>query len=109
MWKKLKITCTVLGAIALMVAGGFFAFGAAATFLMNLGIKLHSNYEYYGQMFYGGYPSLVFIFGISAIGFLAPGFIIWWLHKRAWQVSLLTLFIVMTLVAVSIAIYTWSF
>ena len=103
MRKSLRIAVTVAGALALMVACGSLAFVAAITFFMNLGLKLHGNYEYYG-----GTPALVFIFGFSVIGFLAPGGIIWYLHKHSWRISLRTLLIAMTIVAAILGSYAMS-
>ena len=68
MWK-------ILGTLALMVTSGMVALAAAIFILMDLGSRLHDNYEYYGK-----YPAL--FFGPAAIAFLAPGVVVWYLHKR---------------------------
>lgn len=92
----LKILCV----LATMVACGAVAFGAAVTFLMHLGLKLHDNYEYYRGPF-----GVAFIVGSTIVGFVAPAIIAWYLGKRSWQVSLRDLFIAMFIVAVLIGIY----
>ena len=68
MWK-------IVGTFASMVASGFVAFYVAIYILMQLGSRFHDNYEFYGQ-----FPALFLV--PAAIGFLAPGMIVWHLHKR---------------------------
>lgn len=107
MWKMRKILL-VLGTYALMVVCGVAAYVMALMFLMELGTKLHGNYEYYGS-----FSVVVLIYVAGAMGFLAPGFIVWHLcnrHNRelSWQFSLRTLLIAMTLVAVTFGIIAVS-
>jgi len=99
MWTLLKI----VGTLALMVTCGFIAFGTAASFLMNLGLKLHDNYEHYG-----GFLGLVFVIGSGTIGFVTPAILVWYLDKNSWRISLRALFIVMFVVAVILAVYSLS-
>ena len=68
----------ILGTLALMVVCGVVAYVATLTSLMELGSKLHNNYEHYG-----GYPAGVLIYGCGIIGFLVPGVVVWYLHRRA--------------------------
>lgn len=103
MGKSLRRVVTGLGAVVLMGACGLVAYVGALTFLMNLGLKLHDNYEYYG-----GFCGSIFIFGSGAIGFAAPGAILWHLRNRNVRFSIRTIFIVMTAVAVIVAIYALS-
>src|ERR1044072_3189324 len=60
----------------LMVAGGIGAYVMAIMFLMNLGLKLHVNYEYYGQT-----PAVSLLVLAGALGFLAPGITVWYLRS----------------------------
>lgn len=104
MWKSWRNIVTVVGALALMVACGLAAYVGALTFLIQLGSKIHGNYEYYGR-----YPSSgVFIFASGAIGFVIPGVILWHLRNHNFRFSLRTLFIVLTVVAIITAIYAVS-
>jgi hypothetical protein len=93
----------ILGMLVLMTACGGAAAGAAVTFLMNLGLKLHNNYEYYG-----GNPGLLFALACGAIGFFTPGLVAWHLRKHSWQVSLRTLLVAMFVVTALVGIYSLS-
>jgi len=97
MAKLLKI----LGTFALMLAGGAAAFGGMLVFLMNLGLKRHGSYEYYG-----GNLGEFLCFGAATLGFLLPGFAVWRLSRpeRQWQFSLRSMLIAMTLVALLLGI-----
>jgi hypothetical protein len=99
----IRTTLKILGTLALMVTCGVIAFGAAVSFLMNLGLKLHDNYEYYG-----GFLGLVFTIGSGAIGFVAPTILVWHLDKNSWRVSLRALFIAVFVVAVLLGAYSLS-
>ncbi len=72
---------------------------------MNLGLKYHGNFEYYR-----GYSTMILIYAFGALGFLAPGVILWNLQNRTppWQFSLRALLIAMALIAVLVTIYTFS-
>ena len=70
MWK-------ILWTLALMVVCGVVAFVATLASLMELGLKLHNNYEYYG-----GYPAVLLIYGCGIIGFLAPAVVVWYLQRQ---------------------------
>jgi hypothetical protein len=109
MWKTLKIVGAVLGTFALMLACGFAALGGAVTFLMRLGSKLHHG-EGAGEYYFVAhqYVTPVFICGIAALGFLAPGGIVWYLYKHSWRVSLRMLLVAVTVVAVILAIYFYT-
>lgn len=87
----------VVGALLVMAACGVAAFVATITFFMNLGLKRHGNYEYYGS-----WPVAGLIYLAGAIGFLAPGMVMWRLRARPIpsQFSLRSVLIAMTLVAV---------
>lgn len=105
MKNSLRSVVTVLGGFALMVACGLIAFGGAVTFLMNLGLKLHNNYEYYGRFFL----ARAFMYGSGAIGFVTPGVILWQLRNRNVRFSLRLLLLVTTVVAILIGLYGLSF
>ena len=99
----LRSTLKILGLLATMTVGGLAGMFLAITFLMNLGLKLHDNYEYYG-----GLPGKLLVFGSVTIGFFAPLFLVAYLDKNSWRISLRTLFIVITIVAVLLGIYCSS-
>jgi hypothetical protein len=61
----MKSTFFILGIIASMVICGAVALFATILILMQLGLSLHDNYEYYGQ-----YPLLVW--GPAVIAFVMP-------------------------------------
>ena len=77
MLKILKTLTLVLGTLLLMAASGIVALAVPIMFLMELGSRLHGNYEYYGN-----WASALVIWGLAAIAFLAPGVICFILHKR---------------------------
>ena len=106
MWKQLRDVGLVLGTVALMAAGGFAMFYLSLTVAMGLGSKNHGIYDYYGYT----YPFLfvAFMLGTMALGFVAPGVIVWRLHKNSWRFSIRAIFIVMTVVAVLVAIYGYA-
>lgn len=54
---------------------GVICVGIAVVILMQLGIKWHGNYEYYGR-----YPALYLIPGV--IGFFLPPLVRWWIKCR---------------------------
>jgi len=107
--KNVTTLLKVVGTLALMVVSGIVLYVTAILIVMELGIKFHGNFEYYAQ----NYPilGLPFIFGLGAIGFLAPGVVVWHLHKRErpLQFSLRTLLIAMTLICVVLGIGVWFF
>ena len=76
MWKKIVV---IVGTIVLMVAFGLIAYVTAVILFMGLGTKFHGNYEYYGRynLIY------LFLFGSAAVGFLAPGGVVWYLVNQA--------------------------
>lgn len=69
---------------ASMAVGGAVTFFVTILVLTELGTRFHGNYEYYGR-----YP--VLFLGPAALGFLAPGIVIWHLDRRgvqsAWKVA----------------------
>jgi hypothetical protein len=69
--------------------------------LMDLGTKHHNNYEHYGQT-----PAVALIYLAGALGFLAPGVIVWYLRNRpiSWRFSLRALLLVMTVLAVALGL-----
>ena len=60
-----KAIVVAFGSICVMTACGFVTLVVSVMYLMNLGSKLHGNYEYFGN-----YPLLYL--GPAAIGFFAP-------------------------------------
>ena len=109
MGKTLKLAGIVVGALVLMVACGLVAFAGAAAFLMGLGSKLHHS-EGAGEYYFFAHPyaTPVFICGIAALGFVAPGAAVWYLHKHSWRVKFRTLVIAVTTLAVIFGIYAMS-
>jgi len=73
--KKGRPIGKILGTLALMAAGGFAAFTLTTFISMPFGLWLHDD-----AYFYCGYPPL--LLGPAAIGFLAPGVVVWHLHRR---------------------------
>lgn len=69
MWKDLLVLVSMVlcGAITLLLTG---------LVLMNLGTRIHGNYEYYGI----NYPAL--FWGPAILGFLAPAVLTWYLRSR---------------------------
>jgi hypothetical protein len=90
-----------LGTFVLMAVCGIGAFVLTAFSLFELGLALHGNYEIYTQ--YPHSHGIALCFVIGAIGFLAPGFIVWKLHtgyKFPSQFSLRNLLIAATIIAI---------
>ena len=87
--------------LAVMVACGVVASGTAIVFFMNLGLKHHDNYEYYGSL-----PVLLLVYGAGLAGFVIPGLVVWRLRSNEppWQFSLRSLLVAMTVIAVALAI-----
>jgi hypothetical protein len=92
----------VIGMIALMTVCGLVAMLMAASFLMNLGLKLHDNYEYYGAL---AIPVVV-LCGVA--GFAAPALFAWWLKENDWKFGLRDIFVIIAVVAVVLGIYALS-
>jgi hypothetical protein len=67
----------VLGTLGLMAVCGVAAYAVTMLFLMELGRSLRGNFEYYGSV-----GALVMIYSAGAIGFLAPGVVIWLLRNK---------------------------
>jgi hypothetical protein len=89
----------VVGTFILMVCSGAAAAVVATRVLMSLGLKYHDNYEYYGQ------SAAVLLIPIAAfVAFVLPGLIVWRLHRTQWRISLRTLLIGMTVVAVALGL-----
>jgi hypothetical protein len=92
-----------ISALALMVVCGIAAFLAAASFMMNLGLKLHANYEYYGT-----FPSVLFVYGCGVVGFVSPALLVWWLRRNNWKFGLRELLIAVSAIGFLLAAYAWS-
>lgn len=101
-WHLLKAAAT----LALMIACGIVAFATAIAFFMNLGLRHHNNYEYYGSG-----PALVFVFGCGFAGFIFPGLLVWRLSstESPWQFSLRSLLVAVTVIAVALTIVVLVF
>jgi hypothetical protein len=93
----------IIGTFALMATCGAGAFLAMLSYLMTLGMKLHGNKDHYGQT-----PAVALIFVAGAMGFAAPGFIVWCLYNNRWRFTLRTLLIATTLIAVVLGLVVWS-
>jgi hypothetical protein len=89
----------IIGTFALMATCSAGASLATLGLLMTLGMKLHGDKDYYGQM-----PAVALIFVASALGFAAPGFIVWYLHNNRWRFTVRTLLIATTLIAVGLGL-----
>lgn len=88
-----------IGTFVLMVCSGAAAAVVAIRVLMSLGLKYHDNYEYYGQ------SATVLVIPVAAfVAFVLPGLIVWRLHKSHWRISLRTLLVGMTMVAVALGL-----
>ena len=95
----------IFATFALMVVCGAGAYVMAVSYLMHLGLKLHGNYEYYGST-----PAIALIFVAGAMGFAAPGVVVWylWNIELSWRFSLRTLLIAITLIAVVLGLIAVS-
>ena len=89
----------IVGTFVLMVCSGAAAAVVATRLLMSLGLKYHDNYEYYGQS-----AALLVIPLVAFVAFVVPGMIVWRLHRTQWRISLRTLLIGMTMVAVALGL-----
>lgn len=103
-WRK---AFALLGMFLLMSVCGVLALVLVITFFMNLGLKYHDNYEYYG-LIYGGSPVLVSLWVLGIAGFLSPAVLVWYLKKHAWRVSLRTVLMAMLTLSVILGIYSLS-
>ena len=74
MWKIVGI---IVGTLALMVVSGIVTFFAVSFFLFNFALQHYDNYMYYDT-----HPVSALAWGAIVIGFLAPGVVVWYLHKR---------------------------
>jgi hypothetical protein len=106
MWKRLRDVGLVLGTVALMAAGGFAMFSLALSIAVRLGSKNHGIYDYYGYTY--PYLFVAFMLGAMALGFVAPGVIVWRLHKNSWRFSIRALFIIISVVSVLVAAYAYT-
>jgi hypothetical protein len=91
-----------LGLFFLMLVCGLVAFVAAVWLLLSLGLRLHNNYEYYGQT-----PAVLLVYVAAAIGFIIPALATWYLYRRrgkafSSQFSVRTLLIVVTIAAIAL-------
>jgi hypothetical protein len=93
----------ILGTLLLMVVCGIIAFLTAISFLMNVGLKLHGNYEYYGS-----FPWVLFIYISGIVGFVSPRLLVWWLEKNNWKFGLRELLITVTAIAILLGAYALS-
>ena len=89
----------VVGTFVLMVCSGAAAAVVVTRILMSLGMRYHDNYEYYGQS-----AALLVIPVVAFVAFMVPGLIVWGLHRTQWRISLRTLLIGMTMVAVALGL-----
>ena len=89
----------IVGTFVLMVCSSAAAAVVATRLLMSLGLKYHDNYEYYGQS-----AALLVIPLVAFVAFVVPGMIVWRLHRTQWRISLRTLLIGMTMVAVALGL-----
>jgi hypothetical protein len=85
----------IIGTLAFMIASGALAAVGTLRVLMSLGMKYNNNYEFYGQ-----HPAVALIPIIGIVGFVIPGIVVWRLRENHWRVSLCTLVMAMTLIAV---------
>jgi hypothetical protein len=93
----------IVGTFALMVVCGVIAFLTAVSFLMNLGLKLHDSYEYYGS-----FPSVLFVFAFGLLGFVSPGLLVWWLERNRWKFGLREVLFAITAIAILLGGYSLS-
>jgi hypothetical protein len=94
-FRFLRIGFLIIGTLVVMIVSGAVAAGGTAYVLLSLGLKYHDNYEYYGQS-----PAVILIPMFGIIASAISGIIVWRLHNNHWRVSLRTLLIAMTVVAV---------
>lgn len=94
----------VLAVFLSMLISGFASMAGVIVFLMNLGLKYHDNYEYYGAIWLNGYPALFLMCLAGAIGFAAPGVICWRLSDRKVRFSVRTALLITTFVAILVKI-----
>ncbi|QEG34764.1 hypothetical protein Pr1d_20480 [Bythopirellula goksoeyrii] len=92
-----------MGIVFVMLAGGVAGVMYSMTFFMNLGLKYHDNYEYYG-----GTLATCFLWLAAAVGFATPGIIFWHFRNREVRFSLRTLLITITVVAALAGLYAFS-
>ena len=80
MWK-------IVATLASMVVSGIGTYAVLALTAMVLGGQLHGNYMYYDSVVLGPWGLTA-----TAIGFFAPGIVVWYLDKRgyknAWKIFL---------------------
>jgi hypothetical protein len=93
----------IVGTFALMLACGAAAMVGMIRALISVGLKYHNNYEYYGQT-----PAVLLIPIATVFAFAMPAIIVWRLHRNRWQVSLRTMLIGMTAVAVLLGLALWA-
>ncbi|TWU28472.1 hypothetical protein [Bythopirellula polymerisocia] len=92
-----------LGIAFLMLAGGIAGLMYSVTFLMNLGLKYHDNYEYYR-----GFLAGCFVWLAGPIGFATPGIMYWYFRTHEVRFSLRALLLATTLVAALSGLYAFS-
>ena len=93
-----KSAWKIVATLALMVVSGTVTYVVQSYIFWQLGSQLHGEANYYAT-----YPAAIWgLWGLCILGFLAPGVVVWYLHK--WQFSLRTLLIAMTLIAVVLGI-----
>ena len=90
----------ILFTFALMMVCGAFSLVLGIYFLMNLGMKLHTNYEYYGSL-----PAVILC---GAVGFTTSGLLVWWLDRNGWKISLRALLIAITIISILLGIFVWA-
>ncbi len=101
----------IAGTVLLMMVSGIVAYVTAIVIVMELGSKFHGSYEYYGVK--GGLLTGILLYSVGAIGFLAPGVVVWYLNKRGppWRFSLRAMLIAMTVIAVllgmAVLFFSW--
>lgn len=74
MWKIVRI-------LAAMVVSGIVTLFVTMLILMELGGRLHGQYDYYA-----GYTALqVLVWAVVLIGFLAPAVVVWYMDRRGYE------------------------
>ena len=77
--RGIKKRWKVAGTLALMVAGGIITYVVELQIIWAMGRRLQGD-----EIYYWRYPAVNLGFhGFAFIGFLVPGMIVWYLHRKA--------------------------